>query len=235
MSAYGVTLRRFPEPEHRRTLQPVHSGSRLDDGPLNPKVGKGEKLRRLRALEREGKVTREKGRRRGHAGNNGLYGEKIYAYLQDLADWWDGRVCPSVKGIAEAVGCHPATAVRELAKLADRGWIRWRRRCEPTGDSGRRGPQVRQITNWYELLVPSFARELFAKWAQRRGEGGDSAWRQEQAGRAAAREEMDAEEIADFVAGKRASARERQAKAVFAVPGEAAKAAEALRRERDSR
>lgn len=122
------------------------------------------------ALEQHGKDTApaEKSKRRGGKGTIGLYTEKIYAYLLDLAVRCRGEVYPSTATIAQKVGCSPRTVVKARGQLKVGGWLAWIHRCEPTGNQGQKGPQVRQLSNWYLLGVGEVAAKIFARWDARK-------------------------------------------------------------------
>jgi hypothetical protein len=168
LALVASTAVRRVEPEWRRTGSRVWAHSRWP-GEQRPTPMTRKLARRLEAaLERHGKDTRGAAKRRGGKGTIGLYTEKIYAYLLDLAVRFKGEVYPSTAAIAAAVGCCARTVVKARAQLRDGKWLAWIRRCEPTGNEGRRGPQVRQISNWYQLGVGEAAARIFARWDARK-------------------------------------------------------------------
>lgn len=172
MSADGggpVTLKTRPiEPEYRRTLQPVRRGSRYSGRERAVALTRRDATMRQAVLERIVKDTKQPGKRAGAPGTLSLYTEKVFGYLADLAVKFEGRVYPSYKQIAAWVRCTVRTAVACVAQLVARGWIEYDRRMEPTGEPGVRGPQVKQISNWYRVLLPKVAQQMLAKWQEAR-------------------------------------------------------------------
>jgi hypothetical protein len=237
MSApFSGTALRAQRPRRRarqRSGEHVRDNSRWDALLPNAPIDHRTRRRRLSALRKEAKETRQPGRRRGHGpleqgqlGNLGWIGERIYAYLLDLLERFGGAVFPPAAKIAEDVGCDVKTVHRAKRVLKARGWLDWTHRCVKTEHFGRKekGPQVRQISNWYHLRVPAWAQKLIDIWARRDEEAaGDDAW---QARRWAARRQREEWEAQALViaevdrAEKKEAFRKRLDAAVHAVrPG----------------
>jgi DNA-binding transcriptional MocR family regulator len=70
-----------------------------------------------------------------------------------------GQLDPSVAFLMERLKRSRDAVVRALAALREHGFLDWLRRYEPTGQEGR-GPQVRQVSNAYRLVLPPRAARL---------------------------------------------------------------------------
>jgi len=84
--------------------------------------------------------------------------------------WRTGKLDWSYVQIATAVRRSKQTVAESLRRLQDHGWLAWIRRFEPAEGqgSGRRGPQVRQATNAYRVLLPKKALQWLEKRRQRK-------------------------------------------------------------------
>ena len=222
MSAAGIAIRpgaRRREPEHRRTRQPVHAGSRFNDGPLNPVVSLAHRRWRVLALKTIARQGKHKGKRRGHAGNLGLYGPEIAECLLRFADDHDGRVDPAKQWIASAVGCCVDTVGRVLGELREMGFLTWINRCVPKPDAapGTRGPQVEQITNWYVLLLPPMVQRLVEAMERNKlRRSRDGAMEQDRAERDAYRDACEADALAAEAAARDQARKARVLKGIGA-------------------
>ncbi|MBH9536948.1 hypothetical protein [Novosphingopyxis sp. YJ-S2-01] len=86
----------------------------------------------------------------------GAIGLDVLEYLLlEAVRYSSGKLEPAVATIAGALGYSYSATHRALTLLREAGFIRWIRRTRPTGS--RDGPQVEQIPNAYELLVPAEA------------------------------------------------------------------------------
>ena len=148
------------EPEHRRTHAPVHKHSRLAGrfeatfwGPFDPR----DKSRFMQAAERFERVNRKPGSRYGPLGMVAL---EVLRELMRLVDFKTGRLEPAIETIMGRLRRCRDAVVRALARLRDHGFLDWLRRYEATGEAGSRGPQVKQITNAYTLMLPKAALRL---------------------------------------------------------------------------
>jgi hypothetical protein len=183
-----------PEPPERRTGSRVRRYSRFDTGIGDlPYLSKGDARRRLLAFDREALAKRAalgKGQRWGgktRTADGKVTAESYSHFASPILGWmldlWVafGRVFPSAEAIAAEVGCSVRTVHRVKQQLMDGGWLRWIRRCEPTGTPGPRGELARQISNLYVVLLPASAAQVLAAWeaaaAKRRGDAADQAAR----------------------------------------------------------
>ena len=194
------------EPERRQTGQPVWRDSRLAGRHVRPQPLTWEQKHRLeRVLDQLGRDTRIKGRRRGCKGTIALVDEKVHAELARL-QLQCGEAFPSYEWIAGKVGCAVRTAFNAVQRLVEFGALDYVRRYEPTDGQGARGPQVRQISNYYWVRMPKAAQALLERWLKAKRERGDDGV---QADREARRRTWDAAEAAD---------REERARTLFDSP-----------------
>ncbi|HMO74594.1 MAG TPA: replication protein A [Sphingopyxis sp.] len=151
-----------------RTGQPVWRNSyykgQIEDRIWRPFMGgnvRGAKrrigaiLKSARELERR---TRRERQRETPGVRNGLVGQIGLAVLEVLynryLDYRTGRLDPAITTIAEAVGHSYAAVHAALRRLRSAGFLHWVRRSEPIEDAAGAGPQVKQISNAYALLLP---------------------------------------------------------------------------------
>ena len=185
------------EPAWRRTFQPVRAGSRLANDYVASPVSREDHGWFRGAIEWDAKRLRIRGKVRTKLT---LIDEAIMDYLWSLARRFQGEVWPSARRIAEEVGCAISTVHQAKRRLDSAGWLKWTRRCEPVGDLGVRGPQVRQITNAYRFLVPPEAAKLIAKWRARKAAAAPIEGDRDD--RARSRREMEADAFADSPLGR---------------------------------
>jgi hypothetical protein len=116
-----------------------------------------EDLRRIvLAAKRYELAGRLQGRRNGPLGHVGL---EVLNLLANLMDRRTGRLEPSVAYLMKRLRRSRDAVVRALGALRAHGFLDWLRRYEPTGREGR-GPQIRQTSNAYRLVMPSRALRL---------------------------------------------------------------------------
>ena len=101
-------------------------------------------------------ATRATGRRNGALGHVAL---ELLELLGNLVSFKTGRLEPSVAYLMERLKRSRDAVVRALQALQAHGFLDWLRRYEPTGCEGR-GPQVRQVSNAYRLVLPPRAARL---------------------------------------------------------------------------
>ncbi len=154
--AIGEVLGGKPPAKVRRTYQPVrrnsHYAGRCEKRlwrPMKPL----ELLCILKAAERMDERERRKGERQGPLGAIGL---ELLRLLCRTVCFRTGRLDPSYEYLERKLRRSHDAVVRAMARLRAHGFLIWERRCEPTENEGR-GPQVRQISNAYALLVPEAA------------------------------------------------------------------------------
>lgn len=202
------------------TLEPVRSRSLWSDPPPNEPINAEIHRQRMSLVRKEGKKTKLPGKRRGHEGNLSWIGEAVYGYLSRLLLHHGGAVFPAVAAIAAEVGCSEKAVHQAKRELRSGGWVEWAHRCEKAPTAGQAGPQLRQISNWYRLLVPAWAQKQIDQWNARKKAAAyayDDGWAERDAFRD--RCEVQCEEIeARDLAARRAAARDRSATWVYAVP-----------------
>ncbi|MFT3967867.1 MAG: helix-turn-helix domain-containing protein [Sphingobium sp.] len=113
-----------------------------------------EVQRILLAAKHYERIERRPGRRNGPLGPVAI---EVLEYLVNLVDYKTGRLEPSIDTMMRRLKRSRDAIVRALANLRRHGFLAWIRRYEPTGNKGH-GPQVRQVSNAYRLLLPERAR-----------------------------------------------------------------------------
>lgn len=116
-----------------------------------------EEVQRILFAAKHYELTqRSKGKRCGPLGSVAI---EVLEYLVNLIDFRTGRLEPSIDTLMRRLKRSRDAIVRALANLRAHGFLDWLRRYEPTGNEGR-GPQLRQASNAYLLLLPERARQL---------------------------------------------------------------------------
>ena len=160
----GVRARR-PEPERRRSDQPVHRGSRMD-GPWVEgfwrKMTWSEKHDLVKAARRYDRANKKPGDKNGPIGSIGL---ELLEELAAMAVNFSGRVRPTLVTLAARIRRSKSTVVEYLRRLADAGVVEWVRRLVPKQEAEpwARGPQVEQTSNAYRLTLPERLRKFVRK------------------------------------------------------------------------
>lgn len=113
-----------------------------------------EVQRILLAAKRYERIERRPGRRNGPLGSVAI---EVMEYLVNVVDYKTGRLEPSIETMMRRLKRSRDAIVRALTNLRRHGFLAWIRRYEPTGNEGH-GPQVRQVSNAYRLLLPERAR-----------------------------------------------------------------------------
>ena len=164
-SSIGAVLSGAPSDPAR---EPVRRHSRLAgrcEGTFWRPTSRAETRRVLMAAERFDRGGRAKGRRNGPLGHVAL---EVLAYMANLVSHRTGRLEPSLDTMAARLRRSRDAIARALKALRAHGFLDWLRRYEETGREGR-GPQVRQVSNAYRLLLPPVAARLLgANGARRR-------------------------------------------------------------------
>lgn len=104
--------------------------------------------RRYRLRHREEKS----GKKNGAIGHIGL---TVLREMLRLVDRKTGRLDPAVATLAGRIGHSIAAVHAAIGRLREHGFLTWIRRYVPTGRDGLRGPQVRQTSNAYALIIPA--------------------------------------------------------------------------------
>lgn len=166
---------RVPEPEGRRTFQPVRRGSRWTNYREKwPTLTRKEANLRIFALEQYQATLRKPGQRVGAQGTISDGAVRLFKLFCNMAVKNRGRVEPSVQWLASArVLNRPMKVIHAWkAQLQEHGFLDWDRRYVETGRDGIRGPQVAQTSNAYITKLPQVALELVK--AIRKGMGLDA-------------------------------------------------------------
>lgn len=132
-----------------RVWKPINGGSNRGG-----KRWTGALLKAARAFElrtRAERQEKEPGVRNGALGEVGL---AVLGYLYDTVDYSTGRLEPAIRTIAEEIGRAYSAVHEALVRLRRHGFLHWMRRSEKIEDPEPGGPQVKQASNAYALLVP---------------------------------------------------------------------------------
>lgn len=147
----------------RRTGQPVRRHSRAAgrcEGLFWRRTNRQEMSQIVLAARRYELATRQPGARNGALGFVAL---EVIELLSRRIDYRSGRLDPSLDYLMRTLRRSRDAIVRALRALRTAGFLDWLRRYEPTGNEGR-GPQVRQTSNAYRLLLPQKARQWLGRY-----------------------------------------------------------------------
>jgi hypothetical protein len=114
----------------------------------------------MRAAERYDRTKRAQGQPQGPLGPVGL---EVLRELLQLVDHATGRLDPSIETIAARIRRSRDAVWRALKALKVHGFVDWIRRYVPAPTAGEAGPQVRQTSNAYRLILPAIAKALLGK------------------------------------------------------------------------
>ncbi len=160
---------RPPEPEHRRTMQPVRRRSARAGGDWQMqwrlRLKRGEGWRMLLAAEIWDREHKAPGQRNGPLGHRGWQLLRLFVRLVERGA--DSLETLSMVAIARLLRCSVATVEAAKKALRRAGFLDWQRRYVETGDSGARGPSVKQTTNIYMIRMPEKAERLLPIWKQK--------------------------------------------------------------------
>lgn len=190
----GEILGNLSAAKVRRTGQPVWRNSyyknTIESRIWRPFMGgnvRGAKrrigaiLKSARELE---KRTRRERQQTTPGVRNGVIGEIGLAVLEVMytryLDFKTGQLDPAIATIAEAVGHSYAAVHAALRRLRHAGFLHWVRRSEPVEDAEGAGPQVKQISNAYALLLPKPLERMVAQLLGKAPLPEDAAWAREQ-------------------------------------------------------
>lgn len=146
-------------PSHSPDRQPIRRHSYLAgrcEGVFWRRTDRREVRRVLLAARRYELATRAPGRRTGALGHVAL---ELLELLGNLVSFKTGRLEPAVTFLMDRLKRSRDAVVRALQALRTHGFLDWLRRYEPTEREGR-GPQVRQVSNAYRLVLPPRAARL---------------------------------------------------------------------------
>jgi len=163
MQQFLKIITRRGQGEGRRTFQPIHRRSKLAgrcEAGFWQRFAPGQVGDFMRAAERFDRAKREKGQPQGPLGPVGL---EVLRELLNLIDHATGRLDPAIDTIAVRIKRSRDAVWRALKSLRAHGFIDWIRRYVPAPTAGGAGPQVRQTSNAYRLMVPAAAKALLGK------------------------------------------------------------------------
>ncbi len=149
----------------KRTGQPVRRHSRAAgrcEGLFWRRTNRQEMSQIVLAARRYELATRQPGARNGALGFVAL---EVIELLSRRIDYRTGRLDPSLDYLMRTLRRSRDAVVRALQALRLHGFLDWLRRYEPTGNEGR-GPQVRQTSNAYRLLLPQKARQWLGRYGR---------------------------------------------------------------------
>ncbi|GAA0672771.1 DNA-binding Lrp family transcriptional regulator [Sphingomonas insulae] len=170
MSARSVHEVAGGKPLRQRTGQPVRRNSHNAGGAemalwrqhnMFPKSEHNARMRDLEEFERETKLP---GKRNGAIGGVGL---QVYRYLLRLRGKKTGRLDPTVRWIADAIGRSRSAVHAALTRLKEHGYLDWIRRCQPIENAEPDEQQTEQIANAYILQTPATAKERVRRMLRR--------------------------------------------------------------------
>jgi hypothetical protein len=153
------------QPTTDRDRQPVRRQSFMAgrcEGVFWRRTDHREVRRVVLAARRYELAGRIAGRRNGPLGHVGI---EVLDLLANLMDRRTGRLEPSVAWLMERLKRSKDAIVRALEALRVHGFLDRLRRFEPTGCQGR-GPQIRQVSNAYRLVMPPRALRLLGATGQ---------------------------------------------------------------------
>jgi len=156
------------EPLERRTGSAVRRRSKAAGGEKGTPVTWTQRRLRLDAFDKLARERRQAGQRWGAKGTFSRHDREILAQLLAIAARHRGQVFPTIQEIAHRVGCTLRSVVNGLKRLKSAGFVEWDRRYVETGQSGLRGPQVEQTSNFYYLPLPTTAAALIELWRKAR-------------------------------------------------------------------
>src|SRR5690606_7914262 len=105
---------------------------------------------------------------------------EILRLFRNVVDFRTGRLDPSIDYLMAKLRRSRAAIVAALKALRDHGFLDWLRRYVPTGEQGRRGPQVQQTSNAYRLFLPIRAAASLGRYWQAAPVPDDHRHRQQQ-------------------------------------------------------
>ncbi|WP_054530293.1 hypothetical protein [Erythrobacter sp. SG61-1L] len=111
---------------------------------------------RTRAERRE----KEPGARNGALGEVGI---AVLEYLYGKVDYATGRLDPAIRTIADEIGRAYSAVHEAIVRLRKHGFLQWMRRSQPIENPEPGGPQVKQASNAYALLVPEALKGWLAR------------------------------------------------------------------------
>lgn len=150
----------------RRTHAPVHRNSR-PAGKCEAMIWRKTKRQDVKeivlAAKRYEIAMKQPGKRTGPLGAVAL---EVLELLSNLVDYNTGRLEPSLDTMMRHLRRSRDAIVRGLQALKDHGFVNWLRRFVSTDNEGNKGPQVRQTSNAYTLLLPAKGRAALGRYGK---------------------------------------------------------------------
>lgn len=161
MQSLGNILNGVPE---HRSSEPVRRFSRLKGRETGfwRSTTRRDARQIVLAAKRFELETKQSGSRIGAIGSVAI---EVLDYLANLVDYKTGRLDPSIDTLMTKLRRSRDAIVRALKALRQHGFLDWIRRYVPTGNEGR-GPQVKQTSNAYRLLLPRAAKRLLGRYGK---------------------------------------------------------------------
>ena len=163
--------------KRRRTGAPVHRHSK-PAGKCEAAIWRPTKrddVRRIVLAARRYEIAHKApGKRCGPLGAVAL---EVLELLGNLVDYRTGRLEPSLDTMMRKLRRSRDAIVRALAALRGHGFVDWERRFVPVENDGK-GPQVKQTSNAYRLILPAKARACLGRYADAPPPPDDQAQRQ---------------------------------------------------------
>ena len=148
----------------KRPRTPVHRHSR-EAGRCETGIWKKTSRQDVRqivlAARRYEIAMKQPGARNGPLGSVAL---EILDLLANLVDYRTGRLEPSLDTMMKKLRRSRDAIVRALKALRDHGFVDWLRRYVETDGAGGKGPQVKQTSNAYRLVMPERARAFLGRY-----------------------------------------------------------------------
>lgn len=149
----------------RRTHQPVRRKSTLagkHDRQFWKPTSRKEVGQIVLAARKFDLANRRAGERNGPLGHIAI---EILELMANLVSFKNGQLDPSIEYLCGKLARSKNAIHRALKALRAHGFLDWLRRYVPT-ENGGRGPQVKQTSNAYRLLLPRKALQWLGAWGR---------------------------------------------------------------------
>lgn len=150
----------------RRSFAPVRRRSGLKgrcEGVFWHPVRKADVRLILRAADRMELTGRLSGKRKGPIGHVGI---EVLRELARLVNYSTGQLDPCYATIAARIRRSHSAVADALKALKHAGLLDWMRRYEDDpSQAGRRGPQIKQVSNAYRFMMPAGIARIVGHWA----------------------------------------------------------------------
>lgn len=142
-----MTLRKLRHPIRRKSRLAGH----CEAGFWRP-FNKALRGKFLLMLERFELANRKAGRRYGPIGQIAI---EVMRLLTRTIDYKTGRLDMAISTMCAKLKRCRAAVVDALAALRNAGFLDWIRRYDVRDDAGKKGPQIRQVSNAYRIIYPA--------------------------------------------------------------------------------